>query len=181
MIINFIYYSIIYTLETHTTMNPVLDAADWVQFRGDVIDKPEPLRVAYWNFGNVIATLKKIAEKHFLCLEGLSRDYIPLDEWSVEEFDQLFTLPLPDGFEPKTLCFYEAESNTFVMVFGADGETAFIYDFNTGMVVGGGNLPEAISWDEECLSEVFANENDGSLSVVLTRDGANRTIVVQNN
>ena len=85
--------------------------------------------------------------------------------WTLE------TLDLPDEFTGKKCRFFDAEGTLCVMVFEADGVNTVMYDFHTGQVLGGGQMPEAINWDDgDCLRKVMFSERDGFRGIITRGD-----------
>ena len=91
----------------------------------------------YWNFGETVGELNQTSDGRWrVYVKRTKQGWMPKDEWSVEEFDEVFSKLLPAGFEPELetekFCFFEKEKQLFLHVIGKDGTTYFIHpDTNT--------------------------------------------------
>ena len=97
---------------------------------------PNSLSQACWNFGSTVGELNRTSDGRLcVCVKRLKDEWVP-NEWSVDEFDEVFSKLLPADFEPELetekFCFFEKEQQLFLQVIGKDGTTYFIHpDTNT--------------------------------------------------
>lgn len=95
------------------------------------------LSQTYWDFGNTVGELEQTSDERWrLRVMRLMQGWSPVNEWSPEEFDKVFSVLLPVGFEPELetekFCFFEKEQLLFLQVIGKDGRTYIIHpDTNT--------------------------------------------------